>query len=160
MITGRKPVPSNLKVLRGNPGRRPINQNEPKPEPIAPKCPSHLDKIAKREWRRIAPELERIGLLSRIDMAALAAYCQAYARWVKAEKAVQKHGMLIKTPNGYPVMSPFLLVASKAIEQMKSFLVEFGMSPSSRSRINIPGGEKEEDEFEAFLVSGHGKKKA
>lgn len=154
MPAGRKPTPTNLKVLRGNPGKRPLNKDEPKPPPIAPKCPSHLDKEAKKEWRRIAPELEKLGLLTRIDMAALAAYCQAYGRWIEAESMIRKHGMLVKTPNGFPVMSPFLTIVNKALDQMKSYLVEFGLSPSSRSRINLPGGEKEVDPFEEFLSRG------
>jgi P27 family predicted phage terminase small subunit len=148
---GRKPIPNNLKVLHGNPGKRPINQKEPKPAPIAPKWPQHLDKEAKKEWKRITPELEAIGLLTRIDMAALAAYCQSYSRWVEAEKMIRKHGMLVKTPNGYPQVSPFLVIVNKSIEQMKSFLTEFGMTPSSRSRINVEAPEKEKDDMESLL---------
>lgn len=158
MSVGRKPKPTNLKILQGNPGHRPLPANEPKPEPIAPKCPSHLDKTAKREWRRVAPELEKLGLLTRIDMAALAAYCQTYSRWAEAEAMIRKHGVLIKTPNGFPVVSPYLTIANRTLDQMKSFLTEFGMTASSRSRINVNIGEKEIDEFEEFL--GRGKKKA
>lgn len=154
MPAGRKPTPTNLKLLRGNPGKRPLNQNEPKPAPIAPKCPSHLGKEAKKEWRRVAPELEKLGLLTKIDMAAFAAYCQAYSRWVEAESMIRKHGMLVKTPNGYPVISPFLTIINKSLDQMKAFLTEFGMTAASRSRINVSGGEKSEDTFEEFLSRG------
>jgi len=150
MAAGRKPIPNNLKILHGNPGKRPINQREPKPAPIAPKCPAHLDKNAKREWKRVSPQLEAIGLLSRIDMAALAAYCQAYGRWVEAESAIRKHGMLIKSPNGYPMMSPYLVISNKAVDQMKSFMTEFGMTPSSRSRISVSPVE-DKDDMEALL---------
>lgn len=150
MAPGRKPIPNNLKILHGNPGKRPINQQEPKPSPIAPKCPAHLDKVAKREWKRVSPQLEAIGLLSRIDMAALAAYCQAYGRWVEAESAIRKHGMLIKSPNGYPMMSPYLVISNKAVDQMKSFMTEFGMTPSSRSRISVSPAE-DKDEMESLL---------
>jgi phage terminase small subunit len=73
-------TPTALKLLAGNPGHRPLNQNEPKPELVAPTCPSHLSREAKREWRRIVPELEKLGLLTRIDRAALAAYATAYGR--------------------------------------------------------------------------------
>jgi phage terminase small subunit len=54
---GRPPKPTALKVLEGNPGKRPLNQNEPKPEKKAPNCPSWLLPDAKKEWRRLSKEL-------------------------------------------------------------------------------------------------------
>ena len=81
---GPAPKPTALKVLDGNPRHRPINRSEPRPRPVAPKCPSWLDAEAKREWRRIAPALERIGLLTEIDGTALAGcpvFCAAVHKW-------------------------------------------------------------------------------
>lgn len=75
------------------------------------------------------------GLLTEIDGAALALYCQAWARWVEAEAQLLKFGTVIKSPNGFPIQSPYLPIANKAMEQMTKLLVEFGMSPSSRSRV-------------------------
>lgn len=150
MAAGRRPTPNALKLLNGNPGKRPLNANEPKPAPIAPKCPGHLDAAARREWKRIGPELESLGLLTRIDMAALAAYCQSYSRWIEAEKMIRKHGMLIKSPNGYPQVSPFLTVVNKSIDQMRAFLTEFGMTPAARSRIDVKPVE-DKDDMESLL---------
>ncbi len=76
MKPGTKPKPTALKLLEGNPGKRPLPMNEPKPAPTAPKCPSWLHKDAKKEWKRISTELERLGLLTQVDMAALAGYCE------------------------------------------------------------------------------------
>lgn len=135
MAKGRKPIPTNLKILHGNPGKRPLPEDEPKPPPIAPDCPDHLDGEAKREWDRIAPELEALGLLTYIDKSALAAYCQAWSRWVNAEELLKKHGVLAKSPNGYLMQSPLLAIANRAMEQMKSYLTEFGMTPASRTRV-------------------------
>ena len=59
---GRKPKPTSLKVLEGNPGKRALNDTEPKPEKKAPKCPTWLNKEAKKEWKRIATELEALGI--------------------------------------------------------------------------------------------------
>lgn len=67
---GRKPKPTAIKVLEGNPGKRPLNANEPKPEKKSPKCPSWLEPEAKKEWRRMAKVLERLGVLTEIDAAA------------------------------------------------------------------------------------------
>ena len=93
-------------------------------------------------------------LLTHADRAALTAYCVVYGRWVEAEKQVLKHGTIVKSPNkGFPMKSPYLTVAENAMEAMRKMMVEFGLTPSSRSRIKVSdsGGY---DEFEAFLQSG------
>ncbi len=136
-MRGRKPVPTALKELRGNPGRRPIKAREPKPARSAPKCPAHLQPAVKKEWKRMAALLEPLGLLTEIDGDALEAYCVAYARWDEAEKVIQKTGMVTKAPSGYPMISPYLSVANKAMEQARRFLIEFGMTPSSRTRVTV-----------------------
>ncbi len=98
--------------------------------------PEHLSEEAEREWQRISGELESLGLLSRVDRAALAGYCQAWARWVEAEQQLKRFGVIVKAPSGFPVQSPFLAIANKALEQMRQFLTEFGMTPASRTRIH------------------------
>lgn len=95
---GRKPKPTAIKVLEGNPGKRPVNSAEPKPISKAPKCPIWLEAEAKKEWRRVAKQLEQLGVLTEVDMAAFAGYCQAYARWKEAEEFISKHGSIVKTP--------------------------------------------------------------
>lgn len=77
------------------------------------------------------------GLMTEIDGAALALYCQSWARWVEAEDNLRKYGVVIKAPSGFPVQSPYLSIANKAMSQMTRLLVEFGMSPSSRTRVVI-----------------------
>jgi phage terminase small subunit len=71
-MAGRKPKPNVIKLITGNPGRRPLNKREPKPRPGIPSCPSHLSLTAKAEWRRIVPLLSECGLVTEIDRAALA----------------------------------------------------------------------------------------
>jgi len=136
MKRGRRPLPTPIKALRGTlrPGRQ--TAGEPAPDVAVPTCPAELGAAAKREWRRIAPELARLGLLARIDRAALALYCESYGRWLEAVAAVEKYGVVIKSPNGFPVQSPYLAIANKAGEQVRLLLGEFGMSPSSRTRVH------------------------
>jgi P27 family predicted phage terminase small subunit len=132
---GRKPKPTALKVIEGNPGKRPLNKAEPKPENKAPKCPSWLEKEAKKEWRRMSKVLETIGILTEVDAAAFAGYCQAYARWKEAEEFLSKHGTIFKTPSGYIQQVPQVSIAQTYLKIMKDFCSEFGLTPSSRSRI-------------------------
>ncbi|PZN08636.1 MAG: phage terminase small subunit P27 family [Bacillota bacterium] len=151
---GPPPKPTVLKVLAGNPGKRPLPQNEPKPAPIAPKCPSWLDKIAKREWKRVAGELEKLGLLTQVDMAALAAYCQAYSRWVQAEETIKREGLVVTTESGYQMPHPAVKIAEKSMQLIRAFCIEFGLTPSARARMALPGKKDEADEFEEWLSRG------
>ena len=96
-MAGRRPKPTALKALQGNPGKRPLNRHEPQPGGL-PKCPKHLDGQARKEWKRISRELIACGLLTEVDRAALAAYCVAWSRWIDAEANVRKFGGVIKSP--------------------------------------------------------------
>ena len=96
MSVGRKPIPSNLKVFRGT-ERKDRKKNEPKPEAGIPRCPPHLSDEAKLEWARISPELYTLGLLRKIDRAALVGYCEAWSDYKAATEKVAQLGMVIKT---------------------------------------------------------------
>lgn len=102
-----------------------------------PACPPHLKGEARREWRRTGRRLVECGLMTAIDGAALAVYCQAWARWIDAEGNLSRFGAVLKSPTGFPMQSPYLAIANKAMEQLTKVLVEFGMSPSSRSRVSV-----------------------
>ena len=77
---GPKPRPAHLKLLRGNPGKRPVNTREPKPKTKIPTCPTHLGAIARKEWKRITVQLDAVGLLTELDRTGVAGYCTAYQR--------------------------------------------------------------------------------
>jgi P27 family predicted phage terminase small subunit len=157
-MRGRKPKPTHLKLVRGNPGKRPLNDREPKPAPALPQAPLELSADAKLEWDRIASDLQRLNLLSAIDRGTLAAYCQAYGRWIAAERALRRmaerdqltDGLMIKTTNGNPVQNPLVGTANKSMSDMVRFAAEFGMTPSARSRIRGEAPEADADGFAEF----------
>jgi P27 family predicted phage terminase small subunit len=137
-MRGRRPKPTRLKVLTGNPGKRPLNMDEPRPDAAIPDCPPELGDVAKREWDRLVGELAALRILTNLDRAALAAYCNAYALWAGAIEAIQKYGTMVKSPNGYPVQSPYIAIANRQAEIMLRIASEFGFTPASRSRIATP----------------------
>ena len=148
---GPPPTPTHLKVLRGNPGKRPINKKEPKVPRGTPRKPSHISDEASREWRRILPILRRSGILHTLDRACIAGYCQAWGRWVEAEEELKTTGAIILSPNGFPVQSPYLAVANRAQRQMRMFMSEMGMTPASRTRVQVIDPlEAEDDRWAAF----------
>lgn len=143
--------PTALKLLEGNPGKRPLPQNEPKPAPIMPDCPKWFDAEAKRFWEKYAPKLYNLGLLTEIDGPAFEAVCQRYSLWVRCEKRLKSKGLIMKTETGYEQQRPEVSIAKNALADVKAFLTEFGMTPASRSRIDLKLDEKEDDEMERLL---------
>lgn len=138
-MRGRKPTPIHLKLLQGNSDKRGANPTEPSPQRRAPTCPSHLCPPAKAEWKRLATQLTVLRILTELDRAALAAYCQAYGRWVEAERKLHETPMLLKLPSGYVQQNPWLTIANKQLELMHKYLTEFGLSPVARSRVSLAG---------------------
>jgi len=132
----KKPVPTNLKLLKGTFRKNEAVENEVQPDLNIPSPPEHLNQIASVEWGRISQQLYKLGLLSDIDRAALAAYCVAYSRWVLAEQKLNEQGFTIETTNGNIIQNPIVGIANQAMEHMRKFLVEFGMTPSSRTKVS------------------------
>lgn len=153
---GRAPKPTALKVLQGNPGRRPLNENEPtfeKTDEIL-KPPAFLSSYGKREWKRISPMLVKNNLLTDADITTLAAYCQAYNRWIEAEKAIRTYGMTCVTDKGNIIQRPEVGIANKAMSEMVKYAKEFGLTPSSRANLHIDKQEEQEDPFMTFMKGG------
>ena len=137
MTRGRKPKPTAVKLAEGNPGKRRINGQEPKPAGSMPDCPEHLSVEAKAEWNRIAVNLNRIGLLTQVDRTTMAAYCQCYGRWVEAEQKLAETPAILRLPSGYIQQSPWLTISNKQLELMAKYMAELGLTPASRSRLAI-----------------------
>lgn len=141
-MQGRKPVPTNLKLIRGNPGKRPLSMDEFRPHAQIPSCPRHLKGEARKEWRRITEELARYSMISNVDRGALAMVCTLWGRYVAAEEMIEEtaktapdsFGLFVKSPNNFPIQSPWLTVSNRSIEQYKSFCAEFGLTPAARVR--------------------------
>lgn len=132
---GPAPKPTAIRVLEGNRGRRPLNDAEPRPDPVPPKCPKHLDAEAKREWKRIVPILTRMRVLTEADGHSLANLCQAYSTMVRAQTKLNESGLLLKTPSGYVQQSPLLSIVNTCVQTITQLSREFGLTPASRSRI-------------------------
>ena len=152
---GRKPLPTAVKILEGDrgKGRRPLNRNEPKPNADQVKCPTWLMPEAKKEWKRLAPPLVAMGVLTNNDVTNFAGYCEAYARWRESEEFINQHGVMVKTPSGYLQQVPQVSIALQSLKQMQSLASEFGLTPASRSRLFAMTGDAPdaEDPMEQLL---------
>lgn len=131
---GPPPTPTaQLKVVGS--WRAKTRKGEPSPDTEAPGCPSWLDAEAKREWKRVVPQLTRLGLLAEIDRAVLVGYCEAWAEYVNACRAIQTEGVVVSSTRGTLTKNPMLLIKNEARLAMLRFAQEFGLSPSARARV-------------------------
>ena|SRR5580765_193885 len=134
-MRGRPPVPTQLKIIRGNPGKRKLNTKEPQPAGNLSAPPEHFDPELREIWEyaiKHAPP----GLLKMIDSAVLETWCTAHFLHRKAVTEVRKTGLLVKAPNtGLPIQSPYLPVINKQALLMMRAVDHLGFSPASRSRI-------------------------
>ena len=150
MTQGRLAKPTVLKVLEGNAGKRPLNENEPEPLRDIPIPPIWLIDEAKAEWQRTTPKLINLGLLTDIDIPALIGYCQSWGRYVEAEKYLSDNDSVFITDKGYMCQVPQVGMAQKYLKQCQSLMLQFGMTPSSRGNMSFPGTD-EEDSMERHL---------
>ncbi|MBI1348028.1 phage terminase small subunit P27 family [bacterium] len=155
MAKGRIPKPKAINDLKGDPHKRRRHKAEPDPPKNRPTCPDHLDDFARQEWESVTEQLDQMGLLSSADATALELYCSAYARYRHAEEMVKKYGEVIVSPvNKYPMVSPYSTVLNKNLETCRRLLLEFGLTPASRSRCAIQKKDDSNGWGEFFKVVG------
>ena len=138
MKPGPRKKPAELKLLQGNPGEHRLPKREVE---IPAKCnpPAILAGYALKEWRRVAPMLQHLGLLKGIDREALAAYCLAVQLVRTARKRLDQDGEFIRAGNGTLIPHPALQLLQKAMDRAVKYSAEFGLSPAARAGLDITG---------------------
>jgi P27 family predicted phage terminase small subunit len=142
-----------VKELNGNPGHRALNKAEPQPPRASrvPPPPAYLTGEAKKAWQKLAGQLHRMGVLTDVDHDALARYCVTYQRWLRAEKELARNGDVLKTTKGNYVQNPWLAISNRSLALLNGLAAEFGITPSSRTRVKAnPPEEEEKLEKELF----------
>ncbi len=142
-----------MKELEGNPGKRAVNKKEPKPIVAIPECPQHLVGPARTEWKRATVELATLKIISKVDRAALTAYCMAWGQLVQASNKLKKEGEVIISDKGGMYQNPWVAIRNRAMDQVVKISAEFGMTPASRARVKTEEPDAEE-ELEKMLF-GH-----
>lgn len=158
-MRGRKPLPTNFKILMGNPGKQKLPKGEPQPPGDMPSPPDHLDEYGLQEWEKLAPGLNAMGVLTSVDGATFAAYCVSVARWRHAEEELNKvrtkggalAALLIKNQAGDWVQNPLIRISARAADEFVKYGSEFGLSPSSRARLAIDPGRSKPSKFDGLI---------
>jgi len=148
--SGGKPKPTKIKELASNPGRRPLNVDEPQYSRVRDTAPKDLDKVGRDEWNRISHEMRELGVITKMDETILFAYCDEFSTYKMAIKEMRKpkqKKLILLSPSGYPIQNPFLSIKRKSIQVLKGLASELGLSPASRSRVTAAPTKPTEDGY-------------
>jgi P27 family predicted phage terminase small subunit len=147
---GVPPLPTKMKLLKEI---RPDLINHSEPQPIKLEPPHHVIKEARKEWYRIVPMLDRMGVLGNVDTAALVVYCNTWARYMEVEHLIRKGGMITSSEKGVGIyLSPYIRISNECVRIMYRLLTAFGATPSFRSRIKAD--QQRVEEIDEFLNTG------
>lgn len=141
---GPAPKPTALRVLEGTSksGRssvshRQLPQGEVMPAATMPVCPPGMSVVAKANWTKHAPRLHRLGLLTENDGSSFEKLCDLEAQYAKARGIVNRKGLTFETPAGYIQQRAEVGIMNRCWTELLRYYAHFGMTPSSRSRINL-----------------------
>ena len=151
-MAGRRPTPTHLKVVKGNPGKRAINKKEPKPKREIPGCPAYLSNTAKVAWGRLSVVIDRMGILTEADGPALERLCDCYAEILECRDIIARDGrtyssvttrttseegeqVTVEEVKSLLKANPAVGMLADADRRFKSYLVEFGLTPAARSKV-------------------------
>ena len=122
-MRGAKPKPTHLKLLAGNPGKRLLNRNEPKPQGDLHDAPDWLTNAhAVKEWQRLAPILTANKLLTEAGLSALGQLCSLHGKVVQLYSAGEA-----------PVAS--------MVAQLRGLMNDFGLTPVAQGKVKAGGDE-------------------
>lgn len=158
MARGRKPTPTKLKVLRGNPGKRPLSKDEPQPPTGDMDPPEWFDEIARQKWEHVYPILTDMKVLTQADYDVLCAYCDTYSKWLKATKFIRENGVSIEAVNikGDIVYKRRVEVdiESDCGKRLRMLMSELGLTPATRPKLKVNAPDQKGNKFREFLERG------
>ena len=167
-MAGRKATPTALKLVTGNPGKRALNKKEPKLAPGIPRMPAHLSPRAKAAWKKLTKLLKDMGVLTLADGLALERLCDVYAEILELRDEIKKNGRTYQSikiigenvddeTQEFTQVEQMLMKANPAVQMLadadrrfKGYLVEFGLTPSSRSKISVNEKKSDNDPLEKY----------
>ena len=143
---GRPRKPTKLKILEGNPGRRPLNKSEPQYAPTVKK-PADLTPTASDWWDLVVPQLVRVGLAQAVDVPSLTILAEDYSAWKRASAMYVSESPVVARGSTILVSNPLLRAVKDFGAAYRQGAAAFGLTAQSRSILSIP--ERDFDELDA-----------
>ncbi|MXO58488.1 phage terminase small subunit P27 family [Altererythrobacter salegens] len=148
MARGRKPIPTHLKLVTGNPGKRKLPYQELRQRQRRLHPNRKLSSAQKKVWARVVKHAP-FGLLQPIDAEVLTRYVVAACLYDEAAASIDASPVLVRAPSGYPMISPWLAVLNKQQAILQSLASELGFTPSSRARLGVRDDHEPINDIEA-----------
>lgn len=143
---GHNRKPTKLHVLQGTDQPSRTNPNEPKPKPVTVvKVPPGMTPGARKAWKRLAPILERLELLTESDIETFTALCQAWGRYENAVKRLKKIEHVADPMEEIDIIRKAEVSVERAEHAFRLYGQEFGLSPASRARLQVSPGKKDDE---------------
>ncbi|MBN1807196.1 MAG: phage terminase small subunit P27 family [Sedimentisphaerales bacterium] len=147
---GRSRKPTKRLKLHGTYREDRRYVDEPTPEVGIPRRPKFLTGEARKEWERIAPLLAKMKCLTEWDRSLLTAYCFEWGLYVQLCRKVKFKDLTMDTINSNKIQNPLLTARNRALKNFKEIATEFGLTPSSRTRLSVSKAD-DENPFRAFM---------
>lgn len=147
-MPGPKPTPTAIKVQRGNPGRRPLSQNEPKLAVVLPPHPKDLSPSELAAWSDLSGPLLKMKVLTEADAVVLELAAVELALYREAREHIAKEGTVDREGD----INSWLQVREGAWKKLFRMLAACGMTPADRTKVSVVG-DGAADPFEEFLQS-------
>lgn len=149
--TGRKNKPSALKLVQGNPGNRPINEDEPEPLLVyEPEPPETFNEMERAKWIDTARKLAECRVLTELDLDALEIYVRNWVSMHEAIADINERGKLLQMPRGGVMWNPQWSQYKHSESVCRSIMAEFGMTPSTRTSVVAVGSAAGKNEWSEF----------
>jgi P27 family predicted phage terminase small subunit len=153
MPAGRKPKPTQLKVVQGTYRKDRANPHEPVAAGDLFEPPTHFNEDQRAVWTYAIENAPR-GVLRKIDLSVLEVWVTAYVYHREASSRVASTGQVITTKTGYPITNPFMANMNKQAQIMVKAASEMGFTPASRSRIVVAEGMIHDDPWARLAADG------
>jgi P27 family predicted phage terminase small subunit len=155
-MAGRRPTPTHLKLVTGNPGKRPLNRQEPTPQRSLPSPPAYLSKDACAAYGRLSVLLDGMGVLTEADALALARLADLQEEIASLRQTVEREGRVYETTTetGSTIFRPRPEVAmlADADRRFRAYLIEFGLTPAARSKVRMEPNGATQDPAAEFIA--------
>jgi P27 family predicted phage terminase small subunit len=153
---GPRPTPTQLKILRGNPGKRRLNKDEPQPPADGVTMPPHLGLVAAARWGELLPMLQSVRVMTRADVEALARYCDTWEWWLATRAKLKAEGDTYPILNDggevkYIAQRPEVAIAHKLAQQLRQLEQDFGLNPSARASMNVEPTKPQTDDEDRIM---------
>ena len=135
-----KRLPTEIKKQRGTLRKDRINDNEPKLPSVIPPIPTWLSEDGQKAFSELSTLLHDMSVLTQADELALTLLCDAYSEYKRAKEVVNELGATMEVTsregNSKSVIRPEVQIANQSFVRVFQLLKEFGLTPSSRAKVN------------------------